>query len=375
MFERLEPRRLLSATINDPERTVEVLGTEGNDVIFVTSQGSELIVTLRGVRHAFDAPRVDLVRISAGGGNDRISALRADVRLEINGEAGNDVIVGGSLDDTLSGGAGRDAVHGRDGDDILQGDEDGDVLVGGAGDDTLLDTAGADRLLGGAGNDHFEDRDGRGVISGGAGADTATVFAERSRIVGVESVNFARGSVDPAADPSIHLYARRADDGAVTVFVEATHLQSGFDRVFGQVRRRGAGYEVEVGGVDVAANPADPREQVVTVETQPYELGRLAPGAYTFTVVSPRGEVRGTLEFEVTTTGLAADTPTEPGPNGAGAVLAPKRGTGTVTGPGGGGLQHFDPLAELSRLDPATSGSSGGAPQAGVSPVVAPGMR
>ena len=46
--------------------------------------------------------------------------------------------------------------------------------------------------------------------SGGAGVDTATVFAERYRTVGIENINFAPGAVNPAADPQIHLYAARA---------------------------------------------------------------------------------------------------------------------------------------------------------------------
>jgi Ca2+-binding RTX toxin-like protein len=381
VFERLEHRRLMSATIDDAERTVEVLGTEGADVIFVTSQGNELIVSIRGGRHVFDASKVDLVRISSGGGNDRISGLRADVRLEINGEAGNDLIIGGTLNDTLAGGAGRDNLYGRDGDDTLNGDDGNDGLVGGAGDDTLADTAGDDRMIGGDGDDHFEDRDGRGLAFGGAGADTAVAYAERYRTTGVESVTFAPGAVDPAADPAIHLYAGRAANGAVTVFVEATHTQGGFDRLFGPVRRRGSIYEVEVAGVDVFGDPSAPRPDVIEVETQPYELGRLAPGVYTFNVVSPRGEVRGTLQVAVTTTGLTPETPTQPGPNGTGTVLPPKRGTGTVTGPGGGlstTPRRFDPLEELARQSVnrprPTTGTRGG-PQVGVSPVVVPGMR
>ena len=384
MIERLEHRRLLSATMNADARTVEVLGTEGDDTIFVTSQGTQVVVTLGGTRHAFDASQVDLVRVLAGGGNDRVSGLRADVRLDVNGEAGNDLVIGGTAGDTLAGGAGRDSINGRDGDDTLNGDGGNDALAGGAGDDALLDTAGEDRLLGGAGNDTFEDRDGRGVASGGPGADTATVFADRYRVTGVENVNRAPGSVDPAADPSVHLYARRGDNGAVTVFVEATHNVSGFDRLFGPVRRRGAAYEVLVAGVDVAADPAAPRTPVVDVETQPYELGRLAPGTYTFTAVSPTGQPRGTLQFGVTPTGLTPETPTEPGPNGSGPVLPPQRGAGTVTGPGGGSgagtgygsrspSRTFDPATLLRYRTRAPLASP--APQVGVSPVVAPGMR
>ena len=335
MLERLESRRLLSATQAPGTNVVEVSGTDAHDFITVTRRRGELLVTLGGQQFTFDASQVELVTIFGGGGSDRILASRGGVRLSVDGEAGDDVIIGGTGDDLIAGGSGNDSIQGNRGNDTLQGGDGGDSSLGGAGNDTLIDESGEDYLAGASGNDYFEDRDGRGVAIGGPGFDSALVFAERFRTVGVESVTFAPGAVNPAAEPMIHLYANRAANGLVTVFVEATHLESGFDTQFGTARRFGTRFEAPVIGLDVAPDPAAPRTPVVQVETQPYELGRLAPGTYTFNVLS-RGQVRGTIQIGVTETGLTPETPTAPGPNGPGTVNRAKRAQGTVTGPGGG---------------------------------------
>jgi len=79
------------------------------------------------------------------------------------GTAGNDVIYGGSINDTLAGGQGVDVISGRDGDDSVVGGEGADVLKGDSGNDRLFGDAGADVLSGGSGID---------FLSGGAGNDS-----------------------------------------------------------------------------------------------------------------------------------------------------------------------------------------------------------
>jgi Ca2+-binding RTX toxin-like protein len=61
-----------------------------------------------------------------------------------------EVILGGSVGDTLTGGAGNDELHGGEGNDLLSGVAGNDSLVGGPG---------ADTLLGGSGDDYFNERD------------------------------------------------------------------------------------------------------------------------------------------------------------------------------------------------------------------------
>ncbi|MEJ2227955.1 MAG: calcium-binding protein, partial [Alphaproteobacteria bacterium] len=75
---------------------------------------------------------------------------------------GNDLLIGGSGDDTLSGGDGSDVLLGGSGDDRLYGGDGNDLLIGGSGDDTLSGGDGSDILIGGSGDD---------LIYGGEGSD------------------------------------------------------------------------------------------------------------------------------------------------------------------------------------------------------------
>lgn len=56
-------------------------------------------------------------------------------KLQINGLAGDDVLIGGAGNDVILGGIGDDVLHGGHGDDILIGQGGNDVLTGGAGAD------------------------------------------------------------------------------------------------------------------------------------------------------------------------------------------------------------------------------------------------
>ena len=112
----------------------------------------------------------------------------------LRGDAGDDTLVGGDYgtdNDVMYGGSGDDSIDGRDGDDVLEG---------GKGNDRLSGDAGTDLLTGGDGNDTFD---------GGAGADTA-VFAgkiadyEITTVAGVTTVT----DLDPSAD---------GDDGTDTL--------------------------------------------------------------------------------------------------------------------------------------------------------------
>jgi Ca2+-binding RTX toxin-like protein len=74
--------------------------------------------------------------IQLGGGNDWYSGQ--DGRLAggaVNGQAGDDFIVGGVDDDNFSGGADNDLLRGNGGSDTLDGDTGIDRMFGGVGDD------------------------------------------------------------------------------------------------------------------------------------------------------------------------------------------------------------------------------------------------
>lgn len=80
----------------------------------------------------------------------------------IEGDAGNDHLIGGAGPDTLLGGDGKDMLKGRGGDDLLDG---------GAGKDNLDGGSGNDILLGGGGNDLLNSGKGQDLLIGGLGAD------------------------------------------------------------------------------------------------------------------------------------------------------------------------------------------------------------
>jgi Ca2+-binding RTX toxin-like protein len=71
------------------------------------------------------------VTVSAGDGDDRVFAAGTTSGLTLKGEAGNDLLVGGSGQDVLDGGAGNDVLIGRGESDSLLGGDGEDLLIAG----------------------------------------------------------------------------------------------------------------------------------------------------------------------------------------------------------------------------------------------------
>ena len=94
------------------------------------------------------------------GGNDFIVGSSDADRL--NGDDGNDRLLGAGNSDTLFGGVGNDLLNGGAGNDILFGDSGSDTLQGGRGDDLLNGGPGSDVLAGDGGKD---------TLTGGLGPD------------------------------------------------------------------------------------------------------------------------------------------------------------------------------------------------------------
>jgi Ca2+-binding RTX toxin-like protein len=113
--------------------TINSKGSAGNDTIRVLTPNDEVIVAGLAAKIAIaDADAtLDRLVISGGEGDDQIDASRLKrdrIGLTIEGEAGNDTLLGG------------------DGDDIV---------LGGLGYDTLIGGKGVDSLTGGEGQDYF----------------------------------------------------------------------------------------------------------------------------------------------------------------------------------------------------------------------------
>lgn len=101
-------------------------------------------------------------------------ASGATTATQLGRPQGDLLLLGGTLDDTLSGGAGDDFIDGAGGNDTLRGRAGDDILVGGAGDDMLAGSAGDDMLIGGSGNDRLFGGDGDDDLGGDAGDDVLT---------------------------------------------------------------------------------------------------------------------------------------------------------------------------------------------------------
>ena len=113
---------------------VTVNGTAGDDVAIVGQQGSDLqVVNLKPtVTVSASSPETDHLIVAALDGDDIVDASGvsgASALLSLDGGNGNDILVGGPGNDTISGGAG---------DDLLIGGDGIDTLDGGPGDDTLI---------------------------------------------------------------------------------------------------------------------------------------------------------------------------------------------------------------------------------------------
>ena len=116
--------------------------------------------------------RVRSIRVDARRGDDRVrideanGAFTATTPTQLNGQRGNDTLIGGSAD-TLNGGEGNDSLVGGSG---------AETLIGGDGNAAADGNQGADVAFLGAGDDRFtwDPGDGSDVVEGQAGHDAMT---------------------------------------------------------------------------------------------------------------------------------------------------------------------------------------------------------
>ncbi len=189
---------------NEGQDSVVINGTGGVDTITVGSAGGLLTVTSGGATvtiadTADDPTTVSQVIINGLGGNDLLSvgntagvrlllvtlngddgndvltasgSIVGDVRVSMNGFAGNDTINGSQGGDTLAGGLGDDSIAGFAGNDLILGEAGNDLLGGGLGTDTVDGGGGADSIAGQEGNDSLTGGSGNDTIRGDDGNDT-----------------------------------------------------------------------------------------------------------------------------------------------------------------------------------------------------------
>ena len=149
--------------IDDSEGALDVIEfaagiTPGE--IMVSHEGEDLLLKLLG---STDSIRVVGYFTAEGLGTleqirfvDGTQWLPEQLRSRVlQGDAGNDNLIGFASADLLNGYAGNDSLYGLAGNDTLYGGAGNDLLDGGDGDDLLSGDTGADTLLGGAGDDRY----------------------------------------------------------------------------------------------------------------------------------------------------------------------------------------------------------------------------
>ncbi len=153
--------------------TFSAFGSNAGDEIVAVTDGRRLRIERRTVAPAMaDLGETEIVGLLGLGGDDTLRGQRGVSTvpdLFLDGNDGNDTVIGGD---------GEDDVRGSSGDDDLTGGDGDDVLLAGKGDDTLRWSVGHDQdhLRGDAGTDTV-------LALGGRGADTWSLKRETSQSV------------------------------------------------------------------------------------------------------------------------------------------------------------------------------------------------
>ncbi len=133
-----------------------VNGTSRAETIQIASRSGGFIVTSNGrLLGRFSQSLVTHITVDAGDGNDVVNLTNVNIRSNIYGGRGNDVLIGGKANDRIWGEEGWDVLIGRAGSDTLDGGAGRNLLFGGIGDDTLTGFRHLDHLFGGPGLDQL----------------------------------------------------------------------------------------------------------------------------------------------------------------------------------------------------------------------------
>lgn len=216
------------ADVGDGQDSLVYRGTAVQDIISVGQSGSNLtltvataVLTLIGPDEVVASPveaiifdmlggndRVTIkdvnnvgasaIVVNGGTGVDRISAAGARlglVRLVINGDDGDDSLIGSEGVDEINGGAGDDTINGGADDDIINGNADDDVIDAGTGNDFVDGGSGVDVITGGDGDDLLIGNTERDLLNGNAGNDSVSGGDDDDILIGEAGNDLLLGDV------------------------------------------------------------------------------------------------------------------------------------------------------------------------------------
>lgn len=163
--------------------TLIVTGTDSDDTINIELIGSTVRVNRNGATTDFAVGEVTAIDVSGLAGND-ILVNSVVLRTKIVGGDGNDRLIDGLANATMSGNAGKDTVDGGSGNDRLAGNGSADQVNGEGGDDRMYGGPGDDQMLGGGGVDRLFGEDGNDNLLGGSSADKLYGGAGNDSLIG-----------------------------------------------------------------------------------------------------------------------------------------------------------------------------------------------
>lgn len=135
----------------------------------------------------------------------------------IQGGAGNDTLIGGTVRDLMYGRAGNDIMYGKGGGDYMTGNDGNDTLYGGDGDDLMEGGKGNDTLYGEAGTNSVHGQDGDDRLISGTGRDTLSGEAGNDTFL-LMGKGLSEGASGWEGDDRFEVYARAISSATKNTF-------------------------------------------------------------------------------------------------------------------------------------------------------------
>ena len=158
---------VFDTSANTGSTQLTLRGGNGNDIYVIRAGANVVIAADTAAAVGTDRVETDIANYIIPAGVEDVEYF-GSAAFTGTGNALDNYIVAGNLDDVL---------NGLDGADTLGGEAGSDVLNGGNGTDRLHGGAGADMMNGEAGNDRITVDDAGDIANGGEGIDTVEIIA------------------------------------------------------------------------------------------------------------------------------------------------------------------------------------------------------